>query len=256
MNFRVFWLQAWMMTLANMKTRYRDTIAGLVWVVLGPLIVFGVQSFVFTRILWIEMPNYYQFLLSGLLVWIFLQQSIDLCAPLFVNYKQILTSMTVRPSVLIIAQILDNLVNFFIAFTLILIPSIVVGDAQINPWGLLLLPIPIIIILLGTYSLCMIVAILNVFYRDTRFILSFLLSIGYYVTPIFYPIEMVPIEFRWVMEINPIYRLMDPFRRAIYNFEAGLFWQAAGIGLIVAISFALIAALLWRRKRNEIYFHL
>jgi lipopolysaccharide transport system permease protein len=253
---RVFWLQVFTMTLSNMKARYRNTAAGMMWVILGPLVVYGVQSFVFTKVLWINVPNYSRFLMSGLLSWIFIQQSVDSCTALFVNYGRLLTSFTISPVVLLVAQILDNFINFILAFLLLLIPTLIFTKADISLVGILLMPIPIFILIIGTIGLCWIFATINVFYRDTRFVLAFAMSIAYYVTPIFYPIDFVPPEYRWLVGLNPLYRLIDPFRIVIYGFEHAKFWTAVMNGLTISMMLHLFAFALWRRKKNEIYFQL
>jgi lipopolysaccharide transport system permease protein len=253
---RAFWLQVYMTTISNLKARYRNTFAGMFWVILGPLVVYGVQSFIFTQVLWINVPDYSQFLLSGLLAWIFVSQSIDQCTPLLINHRSLLTAFSVDPLVLIMAQLFDNFLNFLIAFTVLVTPILLLADSRIRLAGLLVFPIAAAILVAGTFGLCWLLAISQVFFRDTRFIMSFMVSVGYYLTPIFYPIYMVPEKVRWILELNPLYRLIDPLRVCIYNFQPEYFWPSAFKGACVALSLLVVASYTWRRRRNEIFLQL
>src|ERR1035437_5970491 len=81
---RVLIRQVRALTVANLKSRYRKTFVGFLWVILNPLILYGVQSLVFMKFLKLQVPNYTLFLLSGLLPWVFIVQSVEMCTSLIV----------------------------------------------------------------------------------------------------------------------------------------------------------------------------
>lgn len=251
---RVYLRQTRALTAANLKARYRKTFSGLLWVILNPLIMYGVQSLVFKKFLQLGVPNYALFLLSGLLPWIFITQSLEMCTPILVGSSQLLKAFPVSPLVYIAAQLLDNMINFMAAFFLILIPISIIEPTS-HP-GLLLLPIPLFILVAGILGMAWLLATLQVFLRDTRFIVSFGLSISFFLTPVFYPITMVPENYRWLVVINPFYRLIAPFRHAIYNFELAPFLRATAIAALVAATFLTAAIVFWRKKRNAVYLYL
>ena len=117
---RIFFRQSIILAMANMKARYRDTIAGFIWVVLNPLIMFGAQSVAFKKFLRLDVPNYYLFLLGGLLPWIFLVNSLQMCTPVFEEKGPLLKSFKIQPLVVLSAQLFDNFVNFLFAFFILL----------------------------------------------------------------------------------------------------------------------------------------
>jgi lipopolysaccharide transport system permease protein len=248
---RVFWTQARALTAANLKSRYRNTFAGFFWVILSPLITFGTQSFVFHTILRLQVPNYHIFLLSGLLPWIFIQQSVEMCTSLYTTSSRLLKSLPVHPLVYLAAQLLDNLVNFLAVFFVLLLPAVSFG--QINLVALLLLPVPIFFLLLGVFGICWLLAVLQVFLRDTRFIASFALNIIFFLTPIFYPVEFVPEKYRWMVTLNPVNHLIRPFRSLLHEFSLEAFGQAIVKSAMVSVLLAAAAILFWRAKRNEVY---
>jgi ABC-type polysaccharide/polyol phosphate export permease len=250
----VYLRQTKALTIANLKARYRKTFSGIVWVILNPLIMYGVQSLVFKKFLQLDVPNYALFLLSGLLPWIFITQSLEMCTSILVFSAQLLKAFPVSPLVYIAAQLLVNMINFLAAFFLILIPISIIEPTS-HP-GLLLLPIQLFILVAGVLGLAWLLATLQVFLRDTRFIVSFGLSISFFLTPIFYPVDMVPPGYRWMVFINPFYRLIAPFRAALYDFELKSFLAATGIAALVAAFFLLSAILVWRKQRNAVYLYL
>src|SRR5665647_1643549 len=101
MNLPLFWIQVKDLTVASLKSRYRKTWAGFVWVILNPLLMFGVQSLVFKRFLGLQIPDYYLFLLGGLLPWIFMSSTIQMGTPIFVTQAQLLRSFKINPMVLL-----------------------------------------------------------------------------------------------------------------------------------------------------------
>ena len=90
MELKHFWVQVWELTVASLKSRYRKTFAGFLWVVLNPLMMFGVQSLVFKTFMKIQVPDYHLFLLGGLLPWIFFSSTIQMGTPIFVTQSHLL----------------------------------------------------------------------------------------------------------------------------------------------------------------------
>jgi ABC-type polysaccharide/polyol phosphate export permease len=253
MNFYEFWIQVRELSLASIKSRYRSTWAGFVWVVINPLLMFGVQSLVFKNFMRIEVPNYYLFLLGGLLPWIFITSTIQMATPTIVNSSQLLRSFKINPLVIIYAQVLDNFINFMASLLITLIPFLFFYDVHF--FNLMLLPLSLIPILVGTLSISLIMAIQGVFFRDLNFILSFAFSVLFYLTPIFYPREFVPESWQWIIDINPFYYLLSPFRLSIVNSSEG-YWISLAKGLFIALILMVGAFINWRRKQNAIYFKL
>jgi lipopolysaccharide transport system permease protein len=242
------------LTKANMRARYRKTYAGFLWVVLNPLLMFGVQSLVFKVFLKLEVENYFIFLLSGLLPWIFITSSFNMCAPILQNSAKVLKAFEMNPFVIVHSQIIDNLINFLAAFFLVFIPLSLVSTA--NYTGIIFLPLALIPLYLGVIGACRFLAISQVFYRDTKFVIPFMTSILFFLTPIFYPPEFVPEHLRWAVDFNPIYIMIEPFRICIYDFSVILFFKKFIIGTIFAGAIYLISKWFWRVKRNEFYLFL
>jgi lipopolysaccharide transport system permease protein len=244
------------LTSANLKSRYRKTFAGFLWVVLNPLIMFGVQALVFSRVLRIQVDNYGLFLLSGLLPWIFMVQTLEMCTSIFVTAGPVLKSFRCDPMVYLVSQLLDNFVNFCAAFALVLIPLIVSGKIDSIGARISLLPLATLILLAGTFAMALLLANLQVFFRDTRFIVMFATGIAFFVTPVFYPRSFVPAGLLPLVELNPFYRLLEPFRVALYFHDFGMFLRSSAKGTLAALILLGLASWVWKRTRHAIYLHI
>ncbi|HXH29220.1 MAG TPA: ABC transporter permease [Bacteriovoracaceae bacterium] len=251
MKFKTYWMQVRVLTIASIKSRYRKTWAGFLWVVLSPIIMFGVQSLVFRKFLRLQMPDYFLFLTGGLLPWIFISTTIQMGTPIFVQQSHLLRSFKVNPWVILCAQVLDNFINFMISFLIILLPLYVTSDRSFST--LLLLPLALLPMFIGTLAITVSLSVLNIFYRDINFIMGFLFSLLFFLTPVFYPKSFVPEEWQWVIVLNPMIYFIDPFRTIIYAPDSQALMLALIKSSAVAGLFCLIAFLVWKRKRNDFY---
>ena len=243
--------QIFAMTKSNMMSRYRKTFAGFIWVVMNPIIMYAVQSFVFRKLLKIAVPNYALFLLSGLLPWIFITMTIDMVTPVLDLSSDLLKSFRINPIVLVLSQALDNFFNFLFAFFIVLIPSwfFMGGDWR----GVVFLPLILFSLMVTVCSACWFLATLQVFFKDVKFVVSFIFSIMFFLTPIFYPIDYIPEAYRYLVDLNPIYSQIEPFRYSIHEFNFPHLAKSLVKAYIVMFISIGVSYLYWRRKKNEFY---
>jgi lipopolysaccharide transport system permease protein len=249
---KTFTFQVGHLLRANLKSRYRKTWAGFFWVVFNPLMMFGVQSYIFSHVLKMNMPNYSMFLLSGLLPWLYLVQSLEMATPMFVVSGQLLKSFPAHPLVYLLAQLLDNFINFMAAFLILFCVVAFSGTASLYTF---LLPIPLLLLMTFIFAISWFLSTNHVFFRDTRYIVKFVLNISFFMTPIFYNVEMIPEQFRWMATFNPFYILIRPFRTVMYSFDWNQFVTGTLQALLVTAAAVGLALLYWRKKKNEFYFN-
>lgn len=253
MDLRAFWTQASSLTAANLKSRYRKTWVGFLWVVLNPMISFWVQAVAFGHFLKIDMKHYLLYLVSGLLPWMFIVQTLEMSATVFVNAGSLIKSILVSPMVFLLAQVLDNLINFFAAFLVILA---VVFCVEGGPtWTLVLLPLPILSLVVGVFALSWMLAITQIFFRDTRFLVTFGLQMAFFLTPIFYSKEFIPTEWRWLIELNPFFHLIDPFQILIHDFTWNTFAFSLSTSCLTSGLLLTMATAIWQRQKSLVYFY-
>jgi ABC-type polysaccharide/polyol phosphate export permease len=238
---------------ANMKARYRNSWAGFLWVLLNPLMLFGAQSFVFHSVLKLNVPNYFLFLLSGLLPWLFITQSLEMTTNIFVASGRLLKGFQIQPAVCLLAQILDNFINFLVLFMFMLTLAVILG--HLPAMRAFLFVVPVVICLIGVIGMAWLLATLQVFYRDVKFVTSFVLNVSFFMTPIFYPENFVDPQYRWLLLLNPFRYFILPFRDLIDGAGAAFFTSCLW-SLALSLAFLVLAAAYWRQRRNVAYFYI
>lgn len=249
------WQHVRTLTRANIKSRYRNTFAGLLWVVMSPILMFTAQGFAFRFVLKIHYENYPLFLLSGLLPWIFFNTSVVMCTTSMTAQSRLFKSFPLHPLAVLVATILDNLINFALSFVLILVP-LVAFTPKTNLLNFALIPVPLLSLFVATVALAWLLASLQVFFWDTKFIVDFVASIAFYLTPIFYPAEFVDPSYRWFVANNPFALLIDPIQLLSRAQLPEDYLSRLALSYLVSLSLLCAAALFWYRKKNSVYFYL
>lgn len=250
----IFFRQVRATLLAEMKSRYRGSFAGFFWVIAQPLFIYGAQVVAFHYFIKIDVSNYWLFLMMGAFPWFFIHQSIEMCAGKIVANGRLYKGLAISPPVSIVAQVVDNFTNITILMLLLLVLCIGISDLAFYKVVLVILPLSACLI--AALGLSLLAATLQVFYRDTRFVVGFLLTVGFYLTPILYPESLVDPSFRWILEINPFRYLMLPFRDLIGDTFIADFFRHLAIAYTIAGAILLVALLYWKRKRNVVLFYL
>lgn len=254
MELRTNLLKIYTLTMADIKGRYRNTFAGVLWVMFNPILQFTVHSLVFKYILNLQIERYFVFLLAGLLPWIFMTTSIAQTAHSFITKRDVLMSFQLSPLALLFSKLADNFINFLIPFICLLVFTLTKESISLE--GIWFLPLNLALMALMTMGLNVLVSTLQVFFRDIQYIIQFAFSILYFLTPIFYPERMMPERFRFLLDLNPFYAVIKPFQRSLWNYDPeGLLNSllvAAGYTTVVLIA----AAALWKKKKNELYLYI
>lgn len=239
------------MTKAQIKSRYRKTFAGFFWVILNPILTFGVQAVVFKKILNFQLFHYYLFLLSGLIPWIFLTLSMQMSVNSFISNRQTLLAFKVDAWVFILSQIIDNFLNYIITFILLI--AIFKWEIILNPMQMSLLLLSSLILSLLVYFLSFLLSILHVFFRDTQFILQFVINLAYFATPIFYPESSINNNFKTLLLSNPLYIAIKPFHLLLWENNYQQYFLASIQQIILMAILGFGSFYIWKVKRNDIF---
>ena len=242
------------LTLAEMKARYRNTVAGILWVMLNPLIMFCVHALIFKYILRIDIDRYFIFLLSGLLPWIFVNNTVTQSVFSFITMRESLLSFQIHPMAVILSKCADQFVNFIIPFIFLFL---ILSDSEsFNFTGLIFLPLAMLSLFIGVFAMTLFLSTLQVFFRDTQYITNFLFSILFFLTPIFYPRHLIPDEYQIFVDLNPIFAWINPFKIALWKFNIHALTEATLISFGVTTLFCVLAISFWRGTRNELYINI
>lgn len=203
----------WNLILRDLKVRYKRSSIGFIWVMLNPLLTMGVLAVVFSHLFRFTVPHYTVYLLTGILLWnLYAQGSVAAMTNLQQN-GQILRKLYVPPSVFVASSIGSAGVNFLFALVPYLVLALINGLTPSLSW--LFLIVPVVFAILFTFGVALIVGALVVFFSDTYEIYQVLVNIYYFLTPVMYPIDILPEPIRTIAHFNPMYLFLDTFRYAV-----------------------------------------
>lgn len=219
----------------ELKARYRGSFFGFLWTFLNPLLLLAVYSLVFNFYLRIRIENYAGFMFVGLLPWTWFASSLTDGTSSITSGGSLVTKVLFPGQVLPTVKILANLLNYLLSLPVLFGFLWVMG---ITPgWPLLWLPVILILHLLFITGLVLLLATVNVFFRDVQHILVNLLTLWFFLTPILYPLSQVPPPFnKWVL-VNPMAQISLAYQDIFfYNRNPNLIVLLVFLGLSLILS--------------------
>ncbi|HHS96945.1 MAG TPA: ABC transporter permease [Chloroflexi bacterium] len=199
----------------EVKVRYKQSLLGAAWAILQPLSATIIMALVFAY--FVRLPTggipYPIFYYSALLPWTFTVTSITLGTESLVRNMHLVTKIYFPREILPLASVLAGLVDLSIA-SVVFVLMMLFYRFPLGP-TFLLVPLLLLIQVLLTSGVVLFSSALNVFYRDVRFIVPLGVQLWMYLTPIIYPVDLVPDRFRAIYMLNPMAVLIDGYRRAI-----------------------------------------
>lgn len=242
-----------LLVLRDLRVRYRGSVLGYLWSMMNPLLYMSILTFVFSHIVRFKVEHYAAFVLSGILVWNLFSQSVGGGAHSIVNNGALLRKVKVPKSIFPAAAVCSVLVNFVLALVPYAIIATVTG-LTLTPW-LLLLPVLLVPYVIFVYGMALFVGSLNVRFRDVGHVIEPLLAITFYATPVIYPPEELPEQYRQLLDLNPMTHFVGAFRSILYYGQAP---SAATVGaaLFSALVAALLGVSLYRLKRDRFIYEL
>src|SRR5262245_37137804 len=193
----------------QLKLRYRGTVLGFVWTLLNPLLLMLVYTLVFAVYFRIDLPAYPAFLFSGLLPWLWFSSSLQQGATSILDGTSLVTRSQFPAEVLPVVCVIANAANFLLTLPMLFAFLLAFGV----PLGPSLVVLPLLIVLEGMLALgvALIVAAVNVHFRDLQHIIVHLLTVLQFLTPVFYPATLIPEGLRPLALLNPLAVLMTAF---------------------------------------------
>jgi len=213
------------LVIRDLKVRYKNSVLGVAWSWVNPLLMMVVYTLVFKVITGrSDLPNYPVFVLCALLPWNFFTASISQATNSVVGAAHLVKKVYFPREVLPLSIVLGNLINFLIGLPVFFLLALVMGSPI--SWWVLLLPLIILVQVCFTLGVGLIASTLNVFYRDTSHILDVLLLAWFFLTPIFYPITTIPkqrtllgvtLNLRvWLRRLNPMASIVASYHDLLY----------------------------------------
>ena len=221
----------------DLKVRYRQTIIGVGWVILQPLMTMVIFTAVGGKVAKIPSDGlpYPIFIFSALLPWNLFANSLNRGSTSVVGNAQLISKIYFPRLLLPLSGILSPVVDFAVAFVILI--AMMIWYGTLPNWGILALPAFVLLAILTALAVGLWLSALNVRYRDVGHTIPFLVQLWMFASPVAYPVSLIPEKWRLLYSLNPMAGVIEGFRWALLGNESPDFG-------VIAVSAVMVFALL------------
>jgi lipopolysaccharide transport system permease protein len=230
----LFAILAW----RDVSVRYKQTVIGILWAVLRPLLTMIVFTVVFGRIAGLPSDGaapYALMVFAGMIPWTLFSTALSDAANSLINNANLISKVYFPRVIVPSATIVVSLVDFFISFFILIL--MMIFYQYWSGWQILLLPVFILLALLASLGPSLWIASLNVKYRDFRYIIPFIVQFGLYISPVGFSSSLVPDQWRLLYSINPMVGIIDGFRWCLLGESSLIYFPGFLLSLFVIVFF-------------------
>ncbi len=246
--------QWWFTTLNFLKrdlvVRYADSFLGPIWIIAYPLVLTLISTVIFSLAFQTHQHiPYYLFALIGFSTWVFVNQTVTIATRALTDNQRLIVNCKFHTESIIFSIIfsrgLDYLVNLIFFFCLFFATRF-----QLSWIVLVFFPLILLIEIVLLLGVSLFVAALGALFRDVHYLVDIVLQILFLITPILYPVEAVPTQYRFIVDLNPLAKIIELQRNLIFQHTIN------GLQFIeVAIFSVLVLGIGWLfYKKNEVRF--
>jgi len=244
---RHYWLDLWryrelfrVLAWRDLSVRYKQTVIGVLWAVIRPLLAMVVLTIIFGHIA--KLPTegdapYALMVFAGMLPWTFFSTGLSEASSSLINNEKLITKVYFPRLIVPIATIAVAFVDFLVSFCMLL--ALMAWYRYLPDWRILILPVFTALTLLACLGPALWLTALNVKYRDFRYIIPFIVQFGLYLSPVGFNSSVVPEQWRLLYSLNPMVGIIDGFRWCILRGQSALDIRSLLVGI------AVIAFFLW-----------
>ena len=234
----------------DIKVRYAQTVLGAGWAILQPVLTMLVFTVIFGN--FADIPSdgvpYPVFSLAALVPWTYFSTAFTGAGNSLVSSTNLITKVYFPRLVIPLAPVLAGLVDFAIAFVILIVMMLAFGIFP-SPEAVVLLPLLLIAMMMTAAGVGCWLAALNILYRDVKYVIPFLVQVWMYASPIVYPASLVPERYRLLYALNPMVGVIEGFRSVLLGTQT-VAWHTIGISLAAGAVLFITGAVYFRRMER------
>lgn len=243
----LFYILAW----RDFKVRYKQTVIGVAWSVLRPLLTLAVIVVVFSKLA--KLPSegdapYAIMSLAGLLPWLFFSNALSESSNSLITNTNLFTKVYFPRILIPASSIVLGFVDFLITFVILLL--IMIFYQFVPSINMIFLPFFFVLTFLASFGVGILMSTLNLKYRDFRYIVPFIVQFGMYISPVAFSSNIIPEKYQFLYSLNPLVGIIDGFRWCIIGGDVTLNIKSLVISIVV-ISIFTIGGLQYFRKTEK-----
>ena len=251
----------WFLGLRDIQVRYKQTALGAAWAVIQPLVTMVVLNVLFGKLMGLGAKTgatpYPVFLYAGLLPWTFFASTVTASSNSLVMNANMLRKVYFPRLIVPLASVGAPLVDYAVSFVVLL--CMIAGYGALSgfgdtiyhvgvTWSMVLVPLLVGTTIVAALGVSLILASLSVRYRDFRYVVPFLVQIWFFLTPVIYPVSIVPADYQWLLALNPMSGTLEAFRGAVLG--TTIDYAAWGISAAVAAGLLIVGLVQFARMER------
>lgn len=233
----------------ELRGKYKGSVLGFLWTFINPLCQIIVYTIVFSVILRSNLDNFYLYVITGMIPWLFFDMSMRLGSGAIRYQGDMIKKIYFPREVLPIASVTAQFVNMLFCFVIVFVVLFVTGHGVALP-ALFSLPLIMLIEYMFALGMTLIVSAVTVFFKDMEHIITVLLMAWIYLTPILYPLESVPGWAMWLFKLNPMTAVIEGYHRILYWHQLP-FFKLTLYGFGVAVIVLIVGELLFAKLEHN-----
>jgi lipopolysaccharide transport system permease protein len=257
---RAYWYDLWryrelflVLAWRDISVRYKQTVIGVAWAVIRPLLTVVVFTLVFGKLA--KLPSdgtapYTLMVYAGMLPWTFFSTAVAEASSSLIGNANLISKVYFPRLIVPGATVMVAFIDFLIGFALML--GLMVWYQFPPGWHILLLPAFAALTFLASLGLGLWITALNVKYRDFRYVIPFLVQLGLYVSPVGFSSSVIPDGWRLIYSLNPMVGVIDGFRWCLLGGESQLYLPGLGLSIGVTAFFTWFGVRQFRKMENTI----
>ena len=203
------------LVIRDFKSKYKRSILGVFWSFLNPLLTMTVQFLVFSTFFKADTQNYPVYLLSGVVCFSFFNECTTMCLSSISGNARLITKVYIPKYIFPLSRTISSSINLGISLIPLLLACLVLG-VHLKPQAMLFFYF-LACLIVFSLGIGLFLSALMVFFRDIQFLWSVLTQIWMYATPIFYPAEIIPEKYKFIVRFNPLYHFIGNARTCLIN---------------------------------------
>lgn len=232
----------------DIKIKYRRSVLGVLWTLLNPLLMMIILSVVFSNLFKFDVENFPLYLLSGQIVFNFYSESTSSAMSAITGNAALIKKVYVPKYLFVISRVFSSFINLMASFTALLLVMMAMRSEL--HWTVMLSPIPLMLLVLFSLGVGMILSAVTVKFRDIMHLYSVFITALMYLTPVIYPMSILPNWLTPIVELNPITNIMLMFRDVmLYNTIFG--WKSIIIAIVEAGLALVIGLRVFYKAQDE-----
>ena len=248
LNFKKFQPLLQELVARDIKIKYRRSVLGVLWTLLNPLCMMIVLSVVFSNLFKFDVENFPLYLLSGQVVFTFFSDSTTSSMTAIINNASLIKKIYVPKYLFVLSRVFSSFINLMASFTALLL-VMVATRAELH-WTVLFVPVPMLLLVGFCLGIGLILSAITVKFRDIMHLYSVFVTALMYLTPVIYPMSILPEWLYPIVRLNPITNILLMFRDVMLN-NKGLDIVSLVVAIIEMLILLLIGLRVFYKSQDE-----